>query len=97
MMEMPEDCKIAPPPRNSRHKTMQFSEPGHRKSNGGERRLCRSEPTSPTPSTSSTGSSIAKLFSKSSPAPSRNCNVGHGNESGELVPISLMKARRVES
>jgi len=86
MMEMPEDCKIAPPPRNSRHKTMQFSEPGHRKSNGGERRLCRSEPTSPTPSTSSTGSSIAKLFSKSSPAPSRNCNVGHGNESGCSLP-----------
>jgi len=86
VMELPQDCKVSPPPRNYRHKTMQYSEPGHRKSNGSERRLCRSEPTSPTPSTSSTGSSIARLFARTSPSTSRTCNIVLGNDSGLSIP-----------
>merc|ERR1712142_15300 len=79
--------EVTPPPRNCRHKTMQqFSEPGHRKSNGGERRLCRSEPTSPTPSASSTGSSIARLFSRSSPSSRRSCNIVVGTTDGLALP-----------
>jgi len=86
VMNLSEECKVTPPPRNCRHKTMQYSEPGHRKSNGGERRLCRSEPTSPTPSTSSTGSSIARLFARSSPSSSRTCNIVLGTDSGPSLP-----------
>jgi len=82
VLNLTDDCKVTPPPRNCRHKTMQNSEPGHRKSNGCERRLCRSEPTSPTPSTSSTSSSIARLFARTSPSASRNCNIVLGNDSG---------------
>merc|ERR1712142_1332044 len=79
--------EVTPPPRNCRHKTMQqFSEPGHRKSNGGERRLCRSEPTSPTPSASSTGSSIARLFSRSSPSSRRSYNIVVGTTDGLALP-----------
>ena len=82
VIDLQEDCVMSPP-RNCRHKTMQYSEPRHRKSAGGERRLCRSEPTSPTPSSSSTGSSIARLFSRSSPASRRSCNMVVGSDDGE--------------
>jgi len=96
-MSLSEDCKVAPPPRNCRHKTMQYSEPGHRKSNGGEHRLCRSEPTSPTPSTSSTSSSIARLFTRSSPSTSRTCNTLLGTDSGLPLPSGVEDSVNISS